>query len=94
MKKIVLCLMILVTLASCSVTTGLTATSNSIKSADKIGTSTATLLFGFIPIGGDASIASAAKSGNIDKIATVDVKNTNILFIVQTIQTRVTGNQP
>jgi hypothetical protein len=94
MKKIIFGLLVTASLASCSVTSGLTATGNSIKSADKTGTSKATLLFGFIPLGGDASISTAAKNGNIDKIATVDVTHTNILFLVQTIETKVTGQKP
>ena len=29
-----------------------------------------------------------------DKIATVDVTHTNILFLIQTIETKVTGQKP
>lgn len=94
MRKIIAGTLFVVLFASCSVTTGVTATSNSYKSADKVGKSKATLLFGIIPLGGDASIATAAKKGNIDKIATVDVTHTNILWLVSTIETKVTGQQP
>ena len=94
MKKVLPFLAFIFIFSSCSITTGLTATGNSVQSASKTGTSSATLLFGLIPLGGDASIVTAAKNGNIDKISTVDVKTTNILFIVTTIQTRVTGQNP
>lgn len=94
MKKILFALALLMTLSSCSITLGLTATGNSIKASDKKGTSKATLLFGVLPIGGDASIITAAKNGNIDKISTVDIKTTNFLFILTTIETQVTGQNP
>jgi PBP1b-binding outer membrane lipoprotein LpoB len=94
MKKVLSIFAIVVLISSCSITTGLTATGNSVKSATKTGTSTATLLFGILPLGGDASIATAAKNGDIDKIATVDVKTTNILFILTKVQTKVTGQNP
>ena len=94
MRKIVFGILIAASFVSCTVTSGLTATSNSVKSADKTGTSKASLLFGFIPLSGDASISTAAKNGNIDKIATVDVTRTNILFLFQTIETKVTGQKP
>jgi len=39
----------------------------------------------------DASIKSAAKNGGITKISTVDIKYGDILGIVQTYETIVTG---
>jgi hypothetical protein len=69
----------------------LTATSNSNKEATKTGISKATFLFG-IPLSGDASIATAVKNGNIDKVSVVDYKTTSILGIFNTIETTVTGN--
>ena len=93
MKRLLFTFFALSALASCSITTGLTATGNSVKEATKTGTSTATIVFG-IPFGGDASIATAAKKGDIDKIAIVDVKTSTFLGIVTTIQTKVVGQQP
>ncbi len=39
----------------------------------------------------DASIRTAAKNGGITKISTVDIKPTNVLNIVVTYETIVTG---
>ena len=39
----------------------------------------------------DASIQTAAKNGGITEISTVDVKTTNILNIILTYETIVTG---
>lgn len=79
-------------LTSCAVTMPITATSNSNKDATKTGISKATFLFN-IPLSGDASIATAVKNGNIDKVSTVDYKTTNILGIITTIETTVKGNK-
>jgi len=79
-------------ITSCSVTMPLTATSNSNKEATKTGISKATFIFN-IPLSGDASIATAVKNGNIDKVSTVDVKTTSILGLFNTIETTVTGNK-
>ena len=94
MRRIITAIAVIALFSSCSVTMGLTATGNSIKSSDKTGVSKATLLLGAIPLGGDASIITAAKNGNIDKISTVDVKTTNFLFLITTIETTVTGQNP
>jgi hypothetical protein len=40
----------------------------------------------------DASIQKAAKQGGITKISTVDLKQTNMLGIIQTYECIVTGN--
>jgi hypothetical protein len=93
MKKIILGICVIFALTSCSATMPLTATSNSVKEADKVGISKATLLFGLFGLGGDASIATAAKNGNIDKIATVDVTTTNFFNIIVTTETKVTGHK-
>ena len=74
--------------SSCSTIHPLNATSNQLGS--KVGSSEATSVFG-ICFDGDASIRTAAKNGGITKISTVDVKRTNILFIVTTVRTIVTG---
>jgi len=63
------------------------ATSNTVGS--KVGTATMTNIIG---IGmGDASIETAAKNGGITKIATVDVKGTNILGLYSKTTVIVTG---
>ena len=75
---------------SCSSTGPITATSNELGS--KVGTSTAGLILGLIPIGGgDYSIQSAAKEGGITKISTVDLKKFNYLGIWAGCTTIVTG---
>ena len=93
MKKIFILALTCFAFASCSITTGLTATGNSVSSATKTGTSKAKLFLG-IPLGGDASIATAAKNGNIDKIAIVDVKTSTFLGIISSIETKVIGQKP
>ncbi len=76
-------------LASCSVTLPVNATSNPVGS--KVGTSKATGYFGILFFGQDASIQKAAKDGGITKISTVDVKQGNVLGIIWTYETIVTG---
>ncbi len=93
MKKLILCAFVALSMTSCAVTMPITATSNSVKEADKTGVSKATVLFGILPLGGDASVIAAAKNGNIDKIATVDLKTTNFLNILVTYETKVTGHK-
>jgi hypothetical protein len=93
MKKIILSLFVLACLSSCSIVLPVSGSSFSIKEADKTGKSSATVLFGFIPLGGNASVLTAAKNGNIDKIATVDLKTTNFLNIITTYETTVTGHK-
>jgi hypothetical protein len=74
--------------SSCSTIHPLNATSNPL--GNKVGSSEATSVFG-ICFDGDASIRTAAKNGGITKISTVDVKKTNVLFVVTTVRTIVTG---
>jgi hypothetical protein len=93
MKKVILSSLVLDFLSGCSMTLPVSGSSFSIKEADKTGSSKATLLFGFIPLGGNASVVAAAKNGNIDKIATVDLKTTNFLNIITTYETKVTGHK-
>lgn len=93
MKKIILFAFVAFCMTSCAITMPVAATSNSVKDADKTGVSKATMLFGVLPLGGDASVISAARNGNIDKIATVDLKTTNILNILVTYETKVTGHK-
>ena len=81
-------------LSSCSIVVPVAATSNAIGS--KIGTAKATSYFGPAPFGialdQDASIQTAAKNGGITKISTVDVKQGNMLGLIYTTETIVTGN--
>jgi len=76
-------------ISSCSITTPVCATGNPIGS--KVGTSTGTCYLNVICLGADASIQSAAKAGGITKISTVDMKTSDVLGIIQTYQTIVTG---
>jgi hypothetical protein len=84
-------------LASCSTIVPYTATNNPI--GDKIGKSRTTLIFGAAGMGNlEAGISTnkkfgvieAAKKGNIDKVATVDLKVTNFV-IFQKVEIIVTG---
>lgn len=76
-------------MASCSLTLPVNATSNAIGS--KVGTATATGFFYILFFDADASIQAAAKNGGITKISTVDTKFTNILGILTSYETIVTG---
>ena len=90
-KKIIKGLSILsltLALTSCSITMPVTATSNSVGS--KVGKSSATVVLGFA-FDEDASIRTAAKQGGISKISTVDIKVKNILGLVVTYETIITG---
>lgn len=77
-------------LSSCSVTMPVNATSNPV--GKKVGTAKATGYFGWIWLDQDASIQAAAKNGGITKISTVDVKYENILNIITSFETVVTGD--
>ena len=76
--------------SGCAVTLPVSATSNPM--GKKVGTSSGTGYFGILMFGVDASIRSAAKNGGITKISSVDFKSSNILGIVQTYETIVTGD--
>lgn len=75
-------------LASCTITTPLCATSNSM--GKKVGTAKANVWFGMC-FGGDYSVETAAKNGGITKVSTVDVKHKNVLGIYQAHTCIVTG---
>ena len=90
MKKIFFVLSLMLFLTSCSVTLPVNATSNQV--GDKVGMSKATGYLNFIWIGQDASIQKAAKQSGITKISTVDLKQTDLLGIIQTYECIVTGN--
>ncbi|MEM7037344.1 MAG: TRL-like family protein [Bacteroidota bacterium] len=92
MKKLglfVVTLMLGAFMASCSMTMPVNATSNEVGS--KVGTSKGSCYLGALCFGVDASIKSAAKNGNVKRISTVDMKVSNILGIVITYETMVTG---
>ena len=92
MKKLKMFMAVLVTailITSCSVTLPVTATSNAVGS--KVGTAKATGYFHVLFFDADASIKTAAKNGGITKISTVDVKRSDILGIVTSFETIVTG---
>ncbi len=92
MKKVLsfatICLLV-GALTSCSLTLPVNATSNAV--GKKVGTASATGYLGILFFDQDASISTAAKNGGITKISTVDIKQTNILNLIVTYQTIVTG---
>ena len=68
----------------------ITVTSNA--AATKTGTSdTCTSILGLLATG-DCSIASAKKNGGIKNVSTVDYERNNILGIVHSGKTDITGN--
>ena len=92
MKKLVKPLMTVVVaaaLSSCSLTLPVTATSNPVGS--KVGKASGTCYLGVLCLGADASIQTAAKNGGIKKISTVDIKTNNVLNLIVTYETIVTG---
>lgn len=91
MKKIILSSLVLGFLASCTVTVPVNATSNNVGS--KVGTAKTTAILGmFFFDGGDASIKTAAKNGNLSKISTVDFSHKlGLLGLWHTYETIVTG---
>lgn len=88
-KSIIAILVIGTLLTGCSIILPVNATSNPVGS--RVGTSTATGFLGIIFFDADASIRTAAKNGGITKISTVDIKHTNVLNIIVTYETIVTG---
>lgn len=76
-------------LSSCSITVPVAATSNPL--GGKVGKSSGKCYLGVLCFGVDASIQSAARNGGISKISTVDYHQTNVLNIVITHETIVTG---
>jgi hypothetical protein len=57
----------------------------------KVGTSKGMVFLHVLAFGADASIRTAAKNGGITKISTVDIKYSDVLGIVQSYETIVTG---
>jgi hypothetical protein len=76
-------------MSSCSLTLPVNATSNPV--GNKVGTAKATGFLGVLFFDQDASIRSAAKNGGITRISTVDIKQGNILNLIVTYETIVTG---
>ncbi len=76
-------------LTSCAITLPVAATSNPV--GNKVGMAKGTIYLGVFYFDQDASIKSAAKNGGITKISTVDVKFSNILGIIMSYETIVTG---
>ena len=76
-------------MSSCSITLPVSATSNPV--GNKVGQSTGSVYLHIFAFDADASIRSAAKNGGITKISTVDIKHTNVLGLVDSYTTIVTG---
>ena len=87
-KMILAGLAMVVFMASCSVTLPVNATSNPV--GDKVGTAKATGYLGLF-FDQDASIQAAAKNGGITQISTVDIKHSNVLNLIVSYETIVTG---
>lgn len=90
MKKVFLIFAAALLLSSCAITLPVNATSNEV--GGKVGMSKATGYLNVLWFDQDASIQKAAKQGGITKISTVDLKQTNMLGIIQTYECIVTGN--
>ncbi len=88
-KTIAALVAVVAMMTSCSLTLPVNATSNPVGS--KVGTSQATGYLGVLFFNADASIRTAAQNGGITKISTVDVKQGNVLGIIVTYETIVTG---
>lgn len=88
-KSIIAILVVGTLLTGCSIILPVNATSNPV--GNKVGTATATGFLGILFFDADASIRTAAKNGGITKISTVDIKHTNVLNIIVTYETIVTG---
>jgi hypothetical protein len=87
-KTLVAAIAVIAFMTSCSLTLPVAATGNTV--GNKVGRSTATGFFGLF-FNADASILSAARNGGITKISTVDIKQGNILGLIHTYETIVTG---
>jgi len=90
MKKVLLTFSAAIMLSSCALTLPVTATSNEVGS--KVGMSKATGFLNVLWFDQDASVQKAAKQAGITKISTVDLKQTNLLGIIQTFECIVTGD--
>ena len=73
----------------CSITLPVAATSNAI--GNKVGKSSGTCYLAILCFNVDASIQTAARNGGISKISTVDYTQKNVLNLIITHETTVTG---
>jgi len=90
MKKLLLFSIVSLFFTSCALTLPVTATSNQV--GDKVGMSKAQGYLGFLWFDVIPPFFAAAKNGGITTISTVDIKSTNLLGIIMTYETIVTGN--
>jgi hypothetical protein len=87
MKKIIASLVVGLIFTSCSITSPLTVTNNTLNS--KEGRSETVCVFGFggvssgIVLNKNYSVVEAAKQGNITKIGSVDLKVQNFLLFTK-----------
>ena len=88
-KTVAALLAMVAMMSSCALTLPINATSNPI--GPKVGTASATGFLGILFFNADASIRTAAKNGGITKVSTVDLKQRNILGLLITYETIVTG---
>ena len=88
-KTIFALLAVVAMMSSCSLTLPVAATSNPV--GTKVGEAKATGFLGVLFFDADASIRTAAKNGGITKISTVDIKQENVLNLIVTYTTIVTG---
>jgi len=88
-KTIFALLAVVAMMSSCSLTLPVAATSNPV--GTKVGEAKATGYLGVLFFDADASIRTAAKNGGITKISTVDIKQENVLNLIFTYTTIVTG---
>ena len=88
-RNLVIVMTVTLFMSGCALTLPVTATSNPVGA--KVGTAKATGFLGVLFFDEDASIQTAAKNGGITQISTVDIKHTNVLGIVVTYETIVTG---
>lgn len=93
LRRVAIAVVVLVLIAlwsSCTVTRPVTATSNIMGA--KTGTATAVRVLG-VWVKGDASIATAARSADITRIATVDQRTTSVLGLYYRTTCIVNGYQ-
>lgn len=91
LRKFFFPVMIMLFMSACTVTFPYIATENEVGA--KEGTAKAVFVFGFPVNGGDYSIRTAARNGEINKIGTIDRKVSKYgLGIVVVRSTIVTGN--
>jgi hypothetical protein len=88
-KLVAIAFLALFIASSCSLTLPVNATGYAVGS--KVGTAKATGYLGVLFFDADASIRTAAKNGGITRISSVDIKQTNLLGLIVTYETIVSG---